>query len=222
MRQEMRKAGPLEAVEVYNHPDAKWIILFHGYGADASDLASLVDSFVFKKPCNWLFPNGHLSVPIGPSWTGRAWWTIRMNELPTDWSRTRPPDMDYAVDKALKMMTSMKIPWKDVIIGGFSQGAMLATELYLKVEENPAGLICLSGTMLSQDTWSELIKKRQNTKIFMSHGELDQVLPHKGSVQLQSFFEKNDVKTQFVSFRGGHEIPMSVIQKLKNYIEERL
>ncbi len=218
----MRQAGPLKAVEVYNHPDSKWVILFHGYGADANDLASLVDSFVFTKPCNWLFPNGPLSVPIGPGWTGQAWWTIQMNELPSDWARLRPDGMDQAVDKALKMISSMKIPWKDIIIGGFSQGAMLATELFLKVEENPAGLICLSGTLLSQDTWSALIKKRSGTKIFMSHGEMDTVLPHKGSAQLQSFFEQNEVKTQFVSFRGGHEIPIVVIQKLKNYIEERL
>lgn len=218
----MRQAGPLQAVEVYNHPDAKWVVLFHGFGADANDLAGLVDSFVFNKPCNWLFPNGPLSVPIGPGWTGRAWWTINMNELPGDWSRLRPPNMDQAVDKAMKMLSSMKIPMKDLIIGGFSQGAMLATELFLKMEETPAGLVCLSGTLLSQDTWSELIKKRQNSKVFLSHGEMDPVLPHKGSVQLQNFFEKNNVQTQFVSFRGGHEIPMNVIQKLKNYLEERL
>ena len=218
----MRQAGPLQAVEVYNNPDAKWVVLFHGFGADANDLAGLVDAFVFNKPCNWLFPNGHLSVPIGPGWTGRAWWTINMNELPGDWSNLRPPNMDQAVDKTMKMLSSMKIPMKDLIIGGFSQGAMLATELFLKMEETPAGLICLSGTLLSQNTWSELIKKRSGSKVFLSHGEMDPVLPHKGSVQLQNFFEKNNLKTQFVSFRGGHEIPMIVIQKLKNYIEERL
>lgn len=218
----MRQAGPLQAVEIYNDPNAKWVILFHGYGADANDLASLANAVILNKPCNWLFPNAHLNVPIGPGWTGRAWWTLRMNDLPSDWSKLRPDGLDQAVDKALKMISSMKIPWKDLIIGGFSQGAMLATELFLKVEENPAGLICMSGSMISQDTWTELIKKRQNTKVFISHGELDPVLPHKGSAQLQTFFEKNMVKTQFVSFRGGHEIPMPVIQKLKNYIEERL
>jgi phospholipase/carboxylesterase len=218
----MRQAGPFQAVEVYNNPDAKWVLLFHGYGADANDLAGLVSFFDFKKPCNWLFPNGPMSVPIGPGMTGRAWWSIRMNDLPGDWSKLRPDDMGPAVDKALKMISSMKIAWKDLIIGGFSQGAMLATEVFLKAPESAAGLLCLSGTLLSEDTWANLVAQRKNSKIFMSHGELDPVLPHRGSAQLQSFFEKNQIKTQFVSFRGGHEIPPVVLQKMKAYIEERL
>ncbi len=218
----MRQAGPLQAIELFNNPDGKWVILFHGYGADASDLASLAEQFDFEQPCNWLFPNGHLSVPIGPGLTGRAWWNIRMSDLSGDWTELRPPDMDSAVEKAFKMMSSMKFAWKDVILGGFSQGAMLATEIFLKAPEMPAGLICLSGTLLSKAQWSNLVVSRKGASVLLTHGEADQMLPHKGSVHLQKFFEDNGIKTQFVSFRGGHEIPMQVIQKMKSYISERL
>ena len=88
--------------------------------------------------------------------------------------------------------------------------------------QTPAGLICLSGTLMSKPQWSEYAINRKGSNIIMSHGEADQVLPHKGSIMLQSFFEENGIKTQFVSFRGGHEIPMQVIQKMKSYILERL
>lgn len=218
----MRKAGPFEAVENFQDPDAKWVVMFHGYGADAHDLASLADATKTTKPCNWLFPNGNLSVPIGPGWTGRAWWNIKMAELEGDWVDRRPPDMAAAVEKVFKMMSSMKFDWKNTIIGGFSQGAMLATEVFLKAPETPAGLICLSGTLLSQKEWSEAAPARKGSKILMTHGEADQVLPHKGSVALQNFFQKNGIETQFVSFRGGHEIPFQVIEKMKSYISERL
>lgn len=218
----MRQAGPLQAIEVFNNPDGKWVILFHGYGADASDLASFGEAIQLTKPCNWLFPNGPLSVPIGPGWTGRAWWNIRMNELPGDWTDLRPPEMDKAVEKVFKMISSMKFEWKDLIIGGFSQGAMLATEVFLKAPQTPAGLICMSGTLLSKATWSELIPARKGSVVLMSHGEADPVLPHRGSVLLQKFFEENGLSTQFVSFRGGHEIPMQVLQKMKSYISERI
>lgn len=116
----------------------------------------------------------------------------------------------------------MKFEWKDLIIGGFSQGAMIATEVFLKAPQTPAGLICLSGTLMSKSTWSEYLINRKGSTILMSHGEADPTLPHKGSIQLQKFFEEGGVKTQFVSFRGGHEIPMQVIQKMKSYISERL
>ena len=216
----MRQAGPLQAIEVYNNPDGKWVLLFHGFGADAADLSSLAGEF--ELPCNWLFPNGPLNVAIGPGISGRAWWTIRLSELEGDWTDRRPPDMDAAVDKIFKMISSMKFDWKDLIIGGFSQGAMVATEVFLKAPVTPAGLICMSGTMMSKEQWSKYAVNRKNSTVLMSHGETDSVLPHKGSVMLQKFFEDNGIKTQFVSFRGGHEIPMQLIQKMKSYISERL
>lgn len=218
----MRQAGPLQAIEIYQNPDAKWVILFHGYGADASDLSTLAEHVPLSRPCNWLFPNGHLSVPIGPGWTGRAWWSIRMTELPGDWSDQRPAEMNGTVEKVLKMMASMKFDWSQVILGGFSQGAMLATEVFLRAPQTPAGLICLSGTLLSKNEWAQWAPQRSGSTVFLSHGEADPVLPHRGSVQLQSFLEANGLSTRFVSFRGGHEIPLQVLEKMKSYISERL
>jgi phospholipase/carboxylesterase len=218
----LRQAGPLNAIEHFSNPDAKWIVLFHGYGADASDLASFAEVITTNKASNWLFPNGHLSVPIGPGWHGRAWWNIRMTELPSNWSELKPEGMDQAISLSERMMQSMKFQWKDVIIGGFSQGAMLATELFLKAPEPPAGLICMSGTLLNQAHWQSLMPNRKGSKVFLSHGENDPVLPHKGSVQLQKLFNDNQIETQFISFRGGHEIPFQVIEKMKSYLSERL
>lgn len=224
MADQLRTCGPLKAIEFCENPDGKWIILFHGFGADATDLANLKDHFHFDKPCNWLFPNGHHSVEIGPGYTGRAWWKIKMSELQPgmDWSQARPDGLDQAVTLVFKMISSMKFQWKDLIIGGFSQGAMLATEVFLKAPETPAGLICLSGTLLSEPSWNELAPARKGSTIFMSHGEIDQVLPHKGSINLQKFFEKHEIKTQFASFRGAHEIPVAVLNKMTSYIKDRL
>lgn len=222
MSEQLRSCGPLKAIEFCENHDGKWVVLFHGFGADASDLASLKDHFHFQKPCNWLFPDGPLSVPIGPGFMGKAWWAIRMSDLTNDWTHARPDGMQQAVNTVLKMIASMKFDWKDLILGGFSQGAMIATEVFLRAPETPAGLICMSGTLLSEPVWTELAPNRKGSTIFMSHGEMDQVLPHKGSVALQRFFEKFEMKTQFVSFRGGHEIPLSVLNKMDSYIKDRL
>ena len=222
MSEQLRTCGPLKAIEFCENHDGKWVILFHGFGADASDLASLKDHTNFDKPCNWLFPNGPLNVPIAPGYMGRAWWAIRMSDLISDWSQARPDGMDQVVQTVFKMIASMKFQWKDIILGGFSQGAMLATEVFLKAPEAPAGLICLSGTLLSENHWNEFALNRKNATVFLSHGEADQVLPHKGSIALQKFFERHQIKTTFASFRGGHEIPMAVLTKMNSYIKERL
>jgi phospholipase/carboxylesterase len=139
-----------------------------------------------------------------------------------DWTNLRPDGIEQAVSLVLKMIASMKFQWKDLILGGFSQGAMLATEVYLRAPETPAGLICMSGTLLSESLWTDWAKNRKGSSIFMSHGEVDQVLPHKGSIALQKFFETHEIRTQFASFRGGHEIPLGVLNKMTSYIKERL
>lgn len=218
----MKQAGPLKVVEVYKNPESKWVILFHGFGADANDLASLAKVIPTKKDCNWLFPNGPLEVAIGAGFTGAAWWNLLLSDLTGDWTIHRPKEMSASVEKALKLISSMKVPWKDIILGGFSQGAMLATEIFLKAPETPAGLISLSGTLISQKEWKEEASKRKGSTVFISHGQHDGVLPLSGSVKLQSFFESCGIKTEFVSFSGAHEIPPVVIQKMKSYIDERL
>ena len=45
------------------------------------------------------------------------------------------------------------LPMSRFLLGGFSQGAMLATDVTLRLEEAPAGLAALSGTLLCEEEW---------------------------------------------------------------------
>ena len=204
-----------------NSPKQNWVILFHGYGADAHDLAGLKDFIQSTNQVNLRFPNGVFEVPIGPGWTGRAWWPLKMSSLPGDWSDHTPAEMNQLVPVLLKMISDLNIPWKNIILGGFSQGAMLATELYLQAPETPAGLISLSGSLIRQSIWTEKLKSKAHEKIFLSHGEQDQVLPAGGTQKLMKLLKENNVNCDWVSFQGGHEIPPKVIQRMNLYIADR-
>lgn len=222
----MRQLGKIHCQEINNNDDAPWIIFFHGYGADANDLFSLGDMISTKKTYNWLFPNGHLEVPIGPGWTGRAWWNIDMMAIQKamesgqhrDFSQESPQGMSKAYDLASEMIRQLKIPWNKIILGGFSQGAMLATELYLRAPETPKGLVIMSGTLVHQDEWKKYIPTRAGQKFFQSHGQMDQVLGFKQAQQLETLLNQNGMKGSLLSFRGGHEIPAQVLQKIGEYI----
>ncbi|MFN3455459.1 MAG: alpha/beta hydrolase, partial [Pseudobdellovibrio sp.] len=141
----------LKRIEYFDHvtdPNAPWVILFHGFGADAHDLEGLKDYIHTNKPVNFRFPNGIYEVPIGPGWTGRAWWKLTLNSLPHDWSDHTPDEMASLVPSLIKMISDLNVPWNKIILGGFSQGAMLATELYLQAPETPLGLISMSGSLI--------------------------------------------------------------------------
>ncbi|MFN7454851.1 MAG: alpha/beta hydrolase [Pseudobdellovibrionaceae bacterium] len=115
------------------------VILFHGYGADAYDLRSLAEVLETGKKTRYIFPMGPLEVPIGPGWTGRAWWPIDMARIekvamtgqPADLSEEIPQGLDSLREEVFKMIESIEPDFSKVVVGGFSQGSMLATELAL-------------------------------------------------------------------------------------------
>lgn len=209
----------LDDIPYPNDPEAFWVFMFHGFGADASDLKSLSDVLTPENmKINWIFPNGIFSVPIGPMMSGRAWWPLTLSQLPTDWSLYSPPELEHLLPQVWKMISAFKIPWNKIILGGFSQGAMLATEIYLAAPEAPAGLISFSGALIRKKEWSEALVNRKNKKVFFSHGEIDPVLPPSGTQKLIQMFKGQELSCDFCSFRGGHEIPMNAIIKAKSYI----
>ncbi|RZA25277.1 MAG: hypothetical protein EOP10_07345 [Proteobacteria bacterium] len=142
----MRKLAKVYCLDDYHDDNAPWVILLHGFGADASDLESLKDYVPTKRKLNWLFPQGLMEVPIGPGWTGKAWWPIAMSTIAEDFSGIKPDGLLKAREALFQMVTALGVPWNKIFLGGFSQGAMLATDLYLNAPETPAGLVLLSGS----------------------------------------------------------------------------
>lgn len=229
----MRQLGKIHCLEVLNdetqNPETPWVLLFHGYGADAHDLHSLADFITTKKKVNFLFPNGPLQVPIGPGWTGRAWWNIDMAAIEKamaagttrDMAEETPKDLKKIRDMAFEMIRQLGIPWNKLILGGFSQGSMLAQEIYAHAPEKPAGLIILSGTLLNQEELRVKMSEKTGGHFFQSHGESDMVLGIKQARKLEGLLQQAGLKGHCLSFRGGHEIPAQVVQKMSQWIDER-
>jgi phospholipase/carboxylesterase len=220
----VNKSTNINAIEFINTTaDLKnkpTVFLFHGYGADAGDLVSLKDVLVNDPDAyNWIFPQGIVKVDIGGGYSGRAWWPLTMSSLPSDWSDINPPGIDDLIIKVKNFIESYQTPWSKIIIGGFSQGSMLATEMYLRATESPMGLLSFSGSLVRKTVWQTLMPSRKNQKVFLSHGEQDSVLPIKGTFALQALFKKNEIKTDLITFSGGHEIPMKAIEKAKIYMQ---
>jgi phospholipase/carboxylesterase len=227
----MRQLGKIKCLEQINSQNLEnsneWIILFHGFGADAYDLQSLSEVLRPANPqTNWLFPQGPLQVPIGPGWMGRAWWNIDLEDLQrrqqqgeTEF-RGKADGLIAIRPEVKKMIGELKVDWSKIVLGGFSQGAMLATDIFLNAPVTPKGLMIFSGALLNKDEWKTLLSKRQGAHYFLSHGTNDTVLPHKTAQQLESFLNSGGLKGRLVSFNGGHEIPPEVIIAANDYLKK--
>ena len=222
--------GTLRCIEAVQSTDAKWVVLFHGYGADASDLAPLAGVLAQgsnTSKVNWLFPEGPLTVPIGPHMHGKAWFPIDIDALENPALRAQrqlaenvPPGMSEATSLAKEMLADLDVPSDRLILGGFSQGAMLATEISLTYKNpSPCGLTILSGTLLCRDRWAKLSSNLSGLNFFQSHGTGDPLLPVDAARELNKVLNQGGLEGELLEFPGGHEIPQIVLKKLQIYLE---
>ena len=100
------------------------LVLLHGRGADENDLYPLLDLIYPKRRLVGLTPGGPLSLPPG----GRHWYVV---------PRVGYPDHDTfhasyeLLQRDVPELTG--VPWARSILGGFSQGTVMAYALGLGV-----------------------------------------------------------------------------------------
>lgn len=203
------------------------IILFHGYGADMMDLYSLHEVLDKSKSYHWIFPNGILNVPIGPHMMGKAWFNIDIPSFERsirqgEFVKLKPTGMDEARIKAEKFLKAFlktfNYDFSHTIIGGFSQGAMLVTELLLETDIRPKSAILLSATLVNEDRWTSQMQNKKGLRYYQSHGNHDPILPVELAEKLHDRLEENGWDGFLQIFQGGHEIPNKVIADLVSFL----
>lgn len=220
-----RQLANLDCSVIEGTTPKKAIIFLHGYGADKSDLVPLAEMITRSKDTTWIFPNGILEVIIGPGFTGRAWFTIDMARLERamrtgqheEFGLKRPAGLDHARDRVMKLYNEIRAQYQTVYIGGFSQGAMLATEVTLHAKDKPNGLVIMSGVMADPE-WPMLAQKMPGLRYLQSHGKNDAILAYAQAEKLNEVLNAAGWDGEFIPFSGGHEIPPKVIEKIARFV----
>jgi phospholipase/carboxylesterase len=107
------------------------------------------------------------------------------------------------------------------VLGGFSQGAMLALDVALRTKRRPSGLVLLSGTYIAEREWQPLMAARKGTSVFQSHGESDPILPFAIAEKLRDALGDAGLDVEFHRFGGGHAIPPAVMSSLRTWLSSR-
>lgn len=213
--------------------DGPAVLLCHGYGAPGDDLVSLHRVIDAGPGVRWFFPAAPLEVEGG--FGGRAWWPIDMMALQLAMARglsrdlaARTPDGLPEAAEALRgaiaaLARDHGVRRDRLVIGGFSQGAMLTTEVALGADEPFAGLAVLSGTLLHRERWQAAADARaKGLSVVQSHGRRDPILPFSGAEALRDVLTGAGAAVTFVPFHGAHEIPYPVIDAVGAFARARL
>jgi phospholipase/carboxylesterase len=212
------------------------IVLCHGFGAPGDDLVSLARVVEVDRATRWFFPEAPLEMDFGMGATGRAWWPIDMERMMTAASAGLVTALANETPEGLKkaraalegvldaLEASHDVRRDRTILGGFSQGGMIATEVALFSHPRPfAGLAVLSGALISQDRWEEAAERSGASIIaIQSHGKRDPILPFGSGEALRDMLTKHGAKVTFVPHNGVHEIPPAALVALATLARERL
>jgi phospholipase/carboxylesterase len=222
------------------------IVLLHGFGAPGDDLVGLAPELssvreggcgphvelVFPEALHTLQELMIQSADRIPSEI-RAWWMIDLEALERgergDRSAEVPPGMAAARDAVNAMLDALAAERARqgrsfrLVLGGFSQGAMLAVDVALaKPERALEGLVLLSGTMLAEDLWVPRMAARKGLPVFQSHGRVDTILPYAGGDRLRHELVAAGLDVTFDPFDGPHTIPGPTLRRLSDWLRDRV
>lgn len=215
--------------------DGPAILLCHGFGAPGDDLVPLHRVVAAVPGLRWFFPEAPLAIDPGMGMAGRAWWNIDMmklqlammrglhRELASEYPEGMPAAADALRGCLRKLREDHGVEPARLVIGGFSQGAMLTTEVALHEDEPFAGLAVLSGTLLCEDRWREAAALRApRLAVYQSHGRHDPILPYAGAEALRGLLSERGAQVTFRGFPGQHEIPYPILEGLGLFLKQRL
>lgn len=227
---DQRNLGGLDTLIVPGLPDGPVVTLLHGFGADAWDLLGLSQMLQAPEGTTWLFPNAPLEVEIGPHITGRAWFPIDMMALQlamisgrgAEMASHRPKELEASRQLVDAMLKAYGADPARTVVGGFSQGAMVATDWTMHAPQAPAGLVVLSGTLVDRDGWTQLAPAKSGQAFFQSHGKRDPLLQVEQARALHGVLTSAGWLGELREFSGEHEIPVGILDALGPWLSARL
>ena len=202
------------------------LMLLHGYGSSAERWTPFTHTIRWRLPARFVFPQGpDVMVRTDGAADGRAWWPLDLRSyvppgasLP-DLSNARPAGLRDAASRVEDLLDDRaSVPRGPVVLGGFSQGAMVASEVAFRSDTPLSALVILSGTIVDERSWESRFHERRGLPVFVAHGRQDRTLPFAAADRLRRKMEAAGLQVTWFPFDGGHDMPADVVDALNAFL----
>lgn len=180
------------------------VIVMHGRGADAHDLADLAP-MLDPGECRFVFPNAPRAWEAAPGMT--YGWT---------WFDGWPPEQSSLAasrELILKFIgeVTARYPTTKLILSGFSQGAMMALDVGLRTDV--AGIVVMSGGLYERD-----LPPMTPRPVFIAHGTVDEVVPVSNARRARLVLEEHGFAVDYHEYPMGHQVVMEEVGSARAFI----
>jgi phospholipase/carboxylesterase len=147
------------------------LVLLHGRGTDEHDLQPLVSALDPERRLVGLTPRGPLSLPPG----GAHWYVVERVGFPH--RETFEASFQLLSDWLDALPETTGVPLARTVLGGFSQGAVMAYALGLgRGRPAPAGVLVLSGFIPTVEGLELDLDSHRDVPVAIGHGIHDPVI----------------------------------------------
>jgi phospholipase/carboxylesterase len=188
------------------------LVLFHGRGADESDLFPLLDYLDPERRLLGATPRGPLSLPPG----GAHWYMVRDIGFPDR------ETFDASYERAGRWLDALAertgLPPERTVLGGFSQGAVMTYALGLgRGRPRPAGLIGLSGFIPTVEGFEPDLSQAL-PPVAIGHGTYDPVISVEWSRRARQQLEQAGAEVLYREYPLPHAIDPDYLSELSGWL----
>jgi phospholipase/carboxylesterase len=198
------------------------VVFVHGYGADGADLLSLADVFGPHLP-ETVFYAPDAPEPCAGNPFGRQWFPIPRfdgsSEVDAAVAMNRAADdLNAFLDISLQ---AEELGPENLILVGFSQGAMMSLHVAPRRDVEIAGVVAISGKLMRPGTLAMEMKVKP--EVLLVHGDQDEVVPFGEMQAAGNALVSNGFQVYAHVMKGsGHGIAQDGLQVALSFIADRL
>lgn len=199
------------------------VIWLHGLGADGHDFETMPKELNLPQALQtrFIFPHApKRPVTLNAGMVMRAWYDIASRDI--DRARDRKgieaslKEIEQLVDQELQR----GIPPEKILIAGFSQGGVMATEALMAFPEKLNGAIVLSAYL--PRPCNEIPKACGEKHLFMGHGTQDEIVDLRLGIEAREALQSVGYQVEWHEWRMGHTVCLEEIRALRTWIVQRL
>lgn len=192
------------------------LVLLHGWGANARDVAGLIEAInMISIPFKGLLPDAPFDHPMVPG--GKQWYGF-----PPNYDFRSPHNFESQADllqsrQLLKAwMESLPektgVPLERTIMGGFSQGAAMTLDVGPQIPL--AGMLILSG--YSHAPISRCVSPRP---VLVIHGRQDPVVPISKAIDTKEQLLQQSMAVTYQEFDMSHEVSLEALNVASQFCQ---
>jgi|TARA_B100001093_G_C26819891_1_gene1011438 predicted esterase len=185
-------------------------VMMHGMTGTSAKMEPLAKQLV---PDGWDIFCPEAKIPH-PTRGGFAWWL--RSEDPTE---PLGPNALLEVKNSVLDVIS-EIPDGPIIVGGFSQGAAIASAmLEYDIQSRIKGLVLLGTKTVRPEELREILPFLKPRKVVWMHGSRDHLVPMEQGIEHIEIFEQADWEVTKLEHEKGHMVNLNQLNELKSTIQ---